>query len=155
MFGVPFQYTLSRWSLCSFLAYTISEIYLPISWLLLFIFVSVTITRNIFVFLLSFRILLARLEYLRETFQIKEGDFLTFDALVWYNWCLYLAVLVEISVNTNWSQICCWCCCCSSLLLGISTKLSPNNIKGGPKLSQFHFGQGLVGRKQSKLQYCL
>lgn len=29
-----------------------------------------------------FRILLARLEYLRETFQIKEGDFLTFDALV-------------------------------------------------------------------------
>ncbi|KAJ6847349.1 putative DNA repair helicase UVH6 [Iris pallida] len=38
MFGVPFQYTLSR-------------------------------------------ILLARLEYLRENFQIKEGDFLTFDAL--------------------------------------------------------------------------
>ncbi|KAL7172353.1 hypothetical protein ACSBR2_031944 [Camellia fascicularis] len=38
MFGVPFQYTLSR-------------------------------------------ILIARLEYLRETFQIKEGDFLTFDAL--------------------------------------------------------------------------
>lgn len=38
MFGVPFQYTLSK-------------------------------------------ILLARLEYLRETFQIKEGDFLTFDAL--------------------------------------------------------------------------
>ncbi|GKC71232.1 Rad3-like DNA-binding helicase protein [Tanacetum coccineum] len=38
MFGVPFQYTLSR-------------------------------------------ILLARLEYLRETFQIKEGEFLTFDAL--------------------------------------------------------------------------
>ncbi|KAK4363604.1 hypothetical protein RND71_018845 [Anisodus tanguticus] len=38
MFGVPFQYTLSR-------------------------------------------TLLARLEYLRETFQIKEGDFLTFDAL--------------------------------------------------------------------------
>ncbi|KAH7654260.1 DNA helicase protein [Dioscorea alata] len=38
MFGVPFQYTLSR-------------------------------------------ILLARLEYLRDTFQIKEGDFLTFDAL--------------------------------------------------------------------------
>ncbi|XP_059625854.1 general transcription and DNA repair factor IIH helicase subunit XPD-like [Cornus florida] len=38
MFGVPFQYTLSR-------------------------------------------ILNARLEYLRETFQIKEGDFLTFDAL--------------------------------------------------------------------------
>ncbi|KAK9086714.1 hypothetical protein Syun_029108 [Stephania yunnanensis] len=38
MFGVPFQYTLSR-------------------------------------------ILLARMEYLRETFQIKEGDFLTFDAL--------------------------------------------------------------------------
>nr|XP_043637071.1 general transcription and DNA repair factor IIH helicase subunit XPD [Erigeron canadensis] len=38
MFGVPFQYTLSR-------------------------------------------ILLARLEYLRETFQIREGDFLTFDAL--------------------------------------------------------------------------
>ncbi|KAG9157245.1 hypothetical protein Leryth_004915 [Lithospermum erythrorhizon] len=38
MFGVPFQYTLSR-------------------------------------------VLLARLEYLRETFQIKEGDFLTFDAL--------------------------------------------------------------------------
>lgn len=32
---------------------------------------------------LSFcRILLARLEYLRDTFQIKEGDFLTFDALV-------------------------------------------------------------------------
>lgn len=29
-----------------------------------------------------YRILLARLEYLRETFQIKEGDFLTFDALV-------------------------------------------------------------------------
>lgn len=28
------------------------------------------------------RILLARLEYLRETFKIKEGDFLTFDALV-------------------------------------------------------------------------
>lgn len=28
------------------------------------------------------RILLARLEYLRDTFQIKEGDFLTFDALV-------------------------------------------------------------------------
>ncbi|GJV65033.1 ATP-dependent helicase [Tanacetum coccineum] len=27
------------------------------------------------------RILLARLEYLRETFQIKEGEFLTFDAL--------------------------------------------------------------------------
>ncbi|PIA44815.1 hypothetical protein AQUCO_01700426v1 [Aquilegia coerulea] len=38
MYGIPFQYTLSR-------------------------------------------ILLARLEYLRETFQIKEGDFLTFDAL--------------------------------------------------------------------------
>ncbi|CAI9107909.1 OLC1v1007391C1 [Oldenlandia corymbosa var. corymbosa] len=38
MFGVPFQYTLSR-------------------------------------------TLLARLEYLRDTFQIKEGDFLTFDAL--------------------------------------------------------------------------
>ncbi|KAI3975759.1 hypothetical protein MKX01_023185 [Papaver californicum] len=38
MFGLPFQYTLSR-------------------------------------------ILLALLEYLRETFQIKEGDFLTFDAL--------------------------------------------------------------------------
>lgn len=32
---------------------------------------------------LNCRILLARLEYLRETFQIKEGDFLTFDALVW------------------------------------------------------------------------
>lgn len=31
-----------------------------------------------------YRILLARLEYLRETFQIKEGDFLTFDALVWF-----------------------------------------------------------------------
>lgn len=30
----------------------------------------------------GYRILLARLEYLRETFQIKEGDFLTFDALV-------------------------------------------------------------------------
>lgn len=30
----------------------------------------------------SCRILLARLEYLRDTFQIKEGDFLTFDALV-------------------------------------------------------------------------
>lgn len=30
----------------------------------------------------NFRVLLARLEYLRETFQIKEGDFLTFDALV-------------------------------------------------------------------------
>lgn len=29
-----------------------------------------------------FRILLARLEYLRDTFQIKEGDFLNFDALV-------------------------------------------------------------------------
>lgn len=29
------------------------------------------------------RILLARLEYLRDTFQIKEGDFLTFDALVY------------------------------------------------------------------------
>ena len=28
------------------------------------------------------RILRARLEYLRETFQIQEGDFLTFDALV-------------------------------------------------------------------------
>lgn len=28
------------------------------------------------------RILIARLEYLRDTFQIKEGDFLTFDALV-------------------------------------------------------------------------
>lgn len=26
--------------------------------------------------------MLARLEYLRDTFQIKEGDFLTFDALV-------------------------------------------------------------------------
>ncbi|CAN1729199.1 General transcription and DNA repair factor IIH helicase subunit XPD [Linum perenne] len=38
MYGVPFQYTLSK-------------------------------------------ILLARLEYLRDTFQIKEGDFLTFDAL--------------------------------------------------------------------------
>ncbi|KAJ6335988.1 hypothetical protein OIU78_012566 [Salix suchowensis] len=38
MFGIPFQYTLSK-------------------------------------------ILLARLEYLRDTFQIKEGDFLTFDAL--------------------------------------------------------------------------
>ncbi|XP_022727975.1 DNA repair helicase XPD isoform X2 [Durio zibethinus] len=38
MFGVPFQYTLSK-------------------------------------------ILMARLEYLRDTFQIKEGDFLTFDAL--------------------------------------------------------------------------
>ncbi|GAB2232535.1 hypothetical protein Drorol1_Dr00011574 [Drosera rotundifolia] len=38
MFGVPFQYTLSK-------------------------------------------ILLARMEYLRDTFQIKEGDFLTFDAL--------------------------------------------------------------------------
>lgn len=31
------------------------------------------------------RILLARLEYLRDTFQIKEGDFLTFDALVWFS----------------------------------------------------------------------
>ena len=30
------------------------------------------------------RILLAWLEYLRDTFQIKEGDFLTFDALVWF-----------------------------------------------------------------------
>lgn len=39
MYGVPFQYTLSR-------------------------------------------ILGARLEYLRETFQIKENDFLTFDAMV-------------------------------------------------------------------------
>ncbi|CAN0892894.1 General transcription and DNA repair factor IIH helicase subunit XPD, partial [Linum grandiflorum] len=29
----------------------------------------------------SCRILLARLEYLRDTFQIKEGDFRTFDAL--------------------------------------------------------------------------
>ncbi|KAM1343951.1 hypothetical protein PS2_008002 [Malus domestica] len=38
MFGIPFQYTLSK-------------------------------------------ILLAQLEYLRDTFQIKEGDFLTFDAL--------------------------------------------------------------------------
>lgn len=28
------------------------------------------------------RILRARLEYLRETFQIKENDFLTFDAVV-------------------------------------------------------------------------
>ena len=32
--------------------------------------------------ILFYRILLARLEYLRDTFQIKEGDFLTFDALV-------------------------------------------------------------------------
>lgn len=31
------------------------------------------------------RILLARLEYLRDTFQIKEGDFLTFDALVLFH----------------------------------------------------------------------
>ncbi|KAL9671871.1 hypothetical protein QQ045_009444 [Rhodiola kirilowii] len=38
MFGIPFQYTLSK-------------------------------------------ILLSRLDYLKETFQIKEGDFLTFDAL--------------------------------------------------------------------------
>ncbi|KMZ63119.1 hypothetical protein ZOSMA_426G00010 [Zostera marina] len=38
MFGIPFQYTLSR-------------------------------------------ILTARLKYIRDTFQIKEGDFLTFDAL--------------------------------------------------------------------------
>lgn len=37
-----------------------------------------------------FRILLARLEYLRETFQIKEGDFLTFDALVWETYSYYL-----------------------------------------------------------------
>lgn len=36
-----------------------------------------------------FRILLARLEYLRETFQIKEGDFLTFDALVGSTWSSY------------------------------------------------------------------
>jgi hypothetical protein len=50
------------------------------------------------VFVLSCRILLARLEYLRETFQIKEGDFLTFDALVCYSWSLYLD---EISVGTN------------------------------------------------------
>lgn len=34
---------------------------------------------------LNCRVLLARLEYLRETFQIKEGDFLTFDALVQLN----------------------------------------------------------------------
>lgn len=34
------------------------------------------------------RILLARLEYLRDTFQIKEGDFLTFDALVCFHWAL-------------------------------------------------------------------
>lgn len=36
------------------------------------------------------RILLARLEYLRDTFQIKEGDFLTFDALVWFQSYEYL-----------------------------------------------------------------
>lgn len=35
------------------------------------------------------RILLARLEYLRDTFQIKEGDFLTFDALVSLHCLLY------------------------------------------------------------------
>lgn len=34
------------------------------------------------IIVVNFRILLARLEYLRDTFQIKEGDFLTFDALV-------------------------------------------------------------------------
>ncbi|RRT72617.1 hypothetical protein BHE74_00038779 [Ensete ventricosum] len=41
------------------------------------------LSRNLYssIFFFYYRILLARLEYLRETFQIKEGDFLTFDAL--------------------------------------------------------------------------
>lgn len=37
----------------------------------------------------SCRILVARLEYLRENFQIKEGDFLTFDALVYLHHLSY------------------------------------------------------------------
>jgi hypothetical protein len=34
------------------------------------------------------RILRARLEYLRDTFQINENDFLTFDAVVCLRWII-------------------------------------------------------------------
>ena len=70
MFGVPFQYTLSKWVLWSTV----------LCYCCLWSYILYDVTDESIVC----RILLARLEYLRDTFQIKEGDFLTFDALVWF-----------------------------------------------------------------------
>ena len=71
MFGVPFQYTLSKWVLWSTV----------LCYCCLWSYILYDVTDESIVC----RILLARLEYLRDTFQIKEGDFLTFDALVWFH----------------------------------------------------------------------
>lgn len=58
------------------------------------------------------RILLARLEYLRETFQIKEGDFLTFDALVCFRMNFWKINLLTLSLTAmiivgHYSVPCC------------------------------------------------
>lgn len=119
MFGVPFQYTLSRLDATTLLPFCLYFSLMGLDCTHIFIarlFVFFIIRLNMFnleeihtffslkshlfcVLRLQFksmltflfyvlrlecccRILLARLEYLRETFQIKEGDFLTFDALV-------------------------------------------------------------------------
>lgn len=77
MYGIPFQYTLSR-----------SAVHHPDSCLsnsskaISFSSLVTSSCRHSLKSDACFRILRARLEYLRETFQIKEGDFLTFDAVV-------------------------------------------------------------------------
>lgn len=72
MFGVPYQYTLSR-------------------------------------------ILRARLEYLRESFQIKESDFLAFDAVRQSAQCVGRVIRSKVTdhliVNSPFHfSFCCACC---------------------------------------------
>lgn len=53
------------------------------------------------------RILRARLEYLRETFQIKENDFLTFDAVVYLvAGLLYWLVTAVFKTIHNFKKFC-------------------------------------------------
>ena len=126
MFGVPFQYTLSRWVLFTFSFNPLYPLILVLSysyfvcisslmhvhscnlwWLNDFIIVAFVCLYTIC------RILLARLEYLRETFQI-EGDFLTFDALVItlllsgkitpFDWHLLSLCCRDISIKISWNK---------------------------------------------------
>lgn len=92
MFGVPFQYTLSRWFvelLCS--TCTVKDLFIVFSYV--YEVYDVWVPRSFQpLFAGCCRILIARMEYLRETFQIKEGDFLTFDALVFSTAFFFFAV---------------------------------------------------------------
>jgi len=127
MFGVPFQYTLSRWVLFTFSFNPLYPLILVLSysyfvcisslmhvhscnlwWLNDFIIVAFVCLYTIC------RILLARLEYLRETFQIKEGDFLTFDALV-----------ITLLLSGKTTPFHCHLLCCQD----ISNKISWNKFE--------------------------